>query len=434
MKKCISAILLLVVYFGFAQQEIKMPELDTENQVYILKFNPDPENKEVISAYMKGRTEKDSLRFWAEGTILTQRVMVTILTPDKKAKVKVDIVKDNWKDSKISGFTQNGVFQKSFSTANKFGVVVTSENENIEFHLAVWTTGELIPNMYEIYTPISTEKSVQVKNTSTSLKQSFHDDAHNDNTLIYIIIGTLIVIVILLLLLLIRKKPGKKLGVLFIFFISFQFTHAQIKTTDSAVFNAVHYVMENADSMNSWFENARNVANAIEDGLSPSDEDSRPDPSGGPGLPSSCIPPIAGNAQEPPQESIRNRDPKTDGCACLQVTYMDLNRRRLNLERLRIIYKHAMKKINAGIAIGDNVSGVHGVSGLAWQSQKMIILKESIPTLNKAYDDKYAEMIQSLEENLRKIEECETMLGNENWYNQAGFIYYQFMADKYKRN
>ncbi|MBT8185927.1 MAG: hypothetical protein KJN76_13875, partial [Eudoraea sp.] len=123
-----------------------------------------------------------------------------------------------------------------------------------------------------------------------------------------------------------------------------------------------------------------------------------------------------------------------EACNCLDRAYIELDKRRLNLERLRIIYSHSMKKIKAGIAFGDNVSGVHGVSGLAWQSQKMIILKESIPTLNKAYDDKYAEMIEALEENLLEIDRCEKLLGYENWYNHAGFIYYQFMADKYKRN
>ena len=130
---------------------------------------------------------------------------------------------------------------------------------------------------------------------------------------------------------------------------------------------------------------------------------------------------------------IPNENDNEAGCACLEKEYTNLNNRRLNLERLRVIYSHAMKKINAGIAFGDNVSGVHGVSGLAWQSQKMIILTKSIPTLNKAYDDKYAEMIHALEENLRAIENCESMLGYDNWYNHAGFIYFQFMADKYKR-
>ena len=129
-----------------------------------------------------------------------------------------------------------------------------------------------------------------------------------------------------------------------------------------------------------------------------------------------------------------SRDEQDEGCDCLEKAYAELNQRRLNLEKLRIIFAHAMKKINAGIAFGDGVSAVHGVSALIWQKQKFIILKESIPTLNNAYDDKYAEMISALEENLREIDRCEAILGYENWYNHAGFIYYQFMADKYKRN
>lgn len=126
-------------------------------------------------------------------------------------------------------------------------------------------------------------------------------------------------------------------------------------------------------------------------------------------------------------------DSNEEGCICLENAYAELNERRINLEKLRIIFTHSMTKINAGIAFGDNVSGVHGVSGLAWQSQKMIILTESIPTLNRAYDSKYMEMMESLEINLREIERCEAILGYENWYNHSGFIYFSFMADKYKR-
>ena len=161
----------------------------------------------------------------------------------------------------------------------------------------------------------------------------------------------------------------------------------------------------------------------------PEDENAvaNPNPAGSPRLPSSCI---QGAFRD--DEAINPDD--EEGCSCLKNAYKELDDRRLNLERLRIIYSHAMKKINAGISFGDGASAVHGVSALAWQSQKMIILKESIPTLNKSYDDKYAEMIEALEENLLEIDRCENLLGYENWYSQAGFIYYQFMADKYKRN
>lgn len=428
MKALITAFTIFLVLNSYGQKKIKPPELDTKKNTYTLKFSPDPKEKKVISAYMKGTTEIDSLRFWAEGTVLLQSVMVTVITEDKNDKIKVDIVKDHWNDSKINGYTKDGVFQESFNTANKFGIVITSEKPNIPFHLAVWTSGEHIPNMATLYYPISENSNTQnVKVTNTNLpnKQSSMDISTNSNSLMYIIIGVLVFIAILLTLLLLKKKPSKTISILLFFFLGQQYVSADASPSSSGVFEAVSGLVNDADGVLEFFENAQTVSNEIQRRLSPSDDESSPrvDPAGGPRLPSSCLP-----------QNIGRMDANESNCACLDSAYRDLNRRRLNLERLRIIYAHAMKKINAGIAFGDSVSGIHGVSGLAWQSQKMIILKKSIPNLNKAYDDKYAEMIHALEENLRDIEECEANLGNENWYSNAGFIYYQFMADKYKRN
>ena len=170
MKNLITVIMLLTTSLTFGQEEMNMPELDTKNKVYILKFSPDPMNEKVNSAYLKGTTERDSIRLWTEGTIFTQSVMVTVLTTDKEANIKVDIVKDNWEDSKRVGYTKNGVLQKSFSTANKFGIVITSEFEDIEFHVAVWTTGENIPNMGTLYIPASGQQQTAGVNTQSIVK------------------------------------------------------------------------------------------------------------------------------------------------------------------------------------------------------------------------------------------------------------------------
>ena len=678
MKKLLLHIILLFSFVAFAQDEIKMPELDTGNQVYTLEFSPDSQNEEVISAYMQGETEKDSLKFWAEGTTLLQKVMVTVIT-DKNSDIKVDIVKDNWTDSKINGLTNNGIFQEAFETAGKFGIVVTGRKLNVPFQLAVWTTGEKIPFMGNLYYPANeaaAERSGQVLNTSNSNFPSQNSIGPNStNTILYVVIGFFSIITILLVLLLIKKKSAKTLLILICFVLGQQISSAGARPSLSEVFTgALKFVHENHDGIQDFFEGANNVANEIMRRLSADDDDAQAnaDPRGGPRLPSSCIPPqfgtnrngnnntsgpgmqgssnssssgssfeplttsspnsnsdgsdninydefnssglpvydsnneridypittdagrpkydINGNPiqyrepvhndevgpygrpvydrnnkpieypvfgddkrpkydingdpiryaegetesrpaldankkpiqydnydrpkydnngnpinyhkddiSNPPKQNKDSGFPVNDkeniektkknppngipmaalktsdainnievslniekykdfnttyeeanvlglitammpnendnkaGCACLEKEYANLNNRRLNLERLRVIYSHAMKKINAGIAFGDNVSGVHGVSGLAWQSQKMIILTKSIPTLNKAYDDKYAQMIHALEENLRAIENCESMLGYDNWYNHAGFIYFQFMADKYKR-
>ncbi|RZV66309.1 MAG: hypothetical protein EX254_03965 [Flavobacteriaceae bacterium] len=440
MKYLITSLALILSLGVFGQDEIKMPDLDTNSKVHVLKFSPDPKEKNINSAYMQGNTVTDSLRFWAEGTILPQSVMVTVISEDKEANIKVDIVKDHWEDSKINGLTENGLFQESFDTAGKFGIVISSERPKLPFHLAVWTTGEHIPDMATLYYPVSEDsnsKKTEVSNTNLENDEAIMNtstDSNESNTLMYVLIGVLIVIAILLVLLVFKKKSVKTLSIIVCFIAGQQTMSAQASASSSGLFEAVSGLANDADGIAEFFESAQNASDQLPELLGNDGEAADVSTAGGPRLPSSCIPPNVGSTEEDPPENIRNRDPRVDGCACLDVAYRNLNRRRLNLERLRIIFKHSMKKINAGIAFGDNVSGVHGVSGLAWQSQKMIILKESIPTLNKAYDDKYAEMIQALEENLKQIDECESMFGYEDWYNKAGFIYWQFMADKYKRN
>jgi hypothetical protein len=679
MKNLVFVLILFITSLSLGQEEIKIPELDIGNEVYTLEFNPDPQNEEVISAYMQGTTEKDSLRFWAEGTTLLQKVMVTVIT-DNTSEINVDIVKANWKDSKINGHTKNGLFQESFETAGTFGIVINSTKPNISFQLAVWTTGENIPFMGNLYYSASDEATSRGGQMVANVISEQQDVTifNDSNTLMYITMGFFCIITLLLVLLLIKKRATKTLMIFFCFILSQETSIAQARPSLSEVFTgALSFVIENHDGIQDFFEGANNVANEIRRRLGPDDDDAQAqvDANGGPRLPSSCIPPQFGTSRnsnanstsqgsgnssstnttfEPISTSTSNSDannntenenyeeldssgrpiydrnnhrvdypvfgdderpeydingepieygeqshndaldsferpvydrdnrpidypvfgddkrpkydingqaikyaegdteprprldtnkkpieydntnrPKYDnkgnpinyhkddfknpakrnkengfpveekqslekiknndnspngtlmavlkitkhinsidvnintkefknkdfkvkyaeanlfgtisslityendneaGCACLEKEYDNLNNRRLNLERLRVIFAHAMKKINAGMAFGDNVSGVHGVSGLVWQSQKMIILTKSIPTLNKAYDDKYAEMIHALEENLRAIENCEAMLGYDNWYNHAGFIYYQFMADKYKRN
>ena len=52
----------------------------------------------------------------------------------------------------------------------------------------------------------------------------------------------------------------------------------------------------------------------------------------------------------------------------------------------------------------------------------------------KSYDNKYKEFDVKLNSILHEIDRCEEKLGFEDWYSKIGFIYYNFMSDKYKRN
>ena len=118
---------------------------------------------------------------------------------------------------------------------------------------------------------------------------------------------------------------------------------------------------------------------------------------------------------------------------CFGTAHSKFVDERLLLEELRIIYDSTQTFASAALSFGDTVSGVHGVSGLAWQSERRKIEK-SLTGMKEAYDRKYAELIDRTHEALLGISRCEDQFGMEDWYNRFGYIYFEFLRDKYKRN
>ncbi|HDZ69487.1 MAG TPA: hypothetical protein ENH43_03630 [Phycisphaerales bacterium] len=135
----------------------------------------------------------------------------------------------------------------------------------------------------------------------------------------------------------------------------------------------------------------------------------------------------------PKTPSIPSFCAKNEACSqCYSQTRIDFNKVRATLEKLRQIYTCSQKFSKSAIAFGDSSSGVHAVVGLAWQTQKGGILK-AVKGLQAAYDRKYAELIGKLKKSMVQMGVCEDKFGVEDWYDRFGYVYYEFMADKYKR-
>ena len=117
---------------------------------------------------------------------------------------------------------------------------------------------------------------------------------------------------------------------------------------------------------------------------------------------------------------------------CYYQARTEFNNVRYTLEELATIYSCTKKFTDAALAFGDNASGIHGVIGLAWQNERRGIEK-SISDLEKAYDAKYSELMKRLAEAMQQLNICEAKYGVEDWYDRFGFIYFEFMKDKYKR-
>jgi hypothetical protein len=150
--------------------------------------------------------------------------------------------------------------------------------------------------------------------------------------------------------------------------------------------------------------------------VDPSDRDYTPRaaPDGQPDVPSSC------DGNPACQE-------------CFGTALDKLEDTRLRLERLRAVYASTMTDVKARISFADGASAVHGVSALAWQKYKLDVMR-SLKGLDRAYDNKYAELMTALLNDLKGIGVCEAnMMKVPDWYDRYGYIYYTFMKSAYSR-
>jgi hypothetical protein len=118
---------------------------------------------------------------------------------------------------------------------------------------------------------------------------------------------------------------------------------------------------------------------------------------------------------------------------CYRSSMGELNFVRRQLGRLGCIYQNTKNFTTSAIAFGDNASGIHAVTGLSWQYARGEIV-QTMNSFKQTYDRKYIDMIGSLERALKAIDRCESQYGQDGWFQRSGFIYLEFLKDKYRRN
>jgi hypothetical protein len=149
--------------------------------------------------------------------------------------------------------------------------------------------------------------------------------------------------------------------------------------------------------------------------LTPGDSQYDPDysPPGSPEVPSSC----AGS----------------DACGeCYQKAQTDINFMRFNLEKLRSTCRETEAAADRAMKFGDDVSSIHGGLGIAWQNEKIGIVKK-VEHLKQTCRQKYDGMMTGTEKAIREMDRCEAeFFNNRDWYDRYGFLYYQFLRARYE--
>jgi hypothetical protein len=125
--------------------------------------------------------------------------------------------------------------------------------------------------------------------------------------------------------------------------------------------------------------------------------------------------------------------PESECQECYDGAREKMNFCRRQLGRLRCVYNNIKTYKDNALALGDNMSGIHAMAGIAWQNERGKIVA-NFENTKRIYDEKSSELLASLQTALNEFNACENRFGEGDWYAKSGFIYYEFMVEKYKRN
>ncbi len=151
-------------------------------------------------------------------------------------------------------------------------------------------------------------------------------------------------------------------------------------------------------------------------------------------IPSSCNEVIDGfELLRNNPEELRKEDFRSKCSNCYEAAYKKLNDARRRLSKLKCLGLTTKTFVAKQASFGDTVSGgIGGLQGLSWQKARKGIM-ESYSKFKDAYDAKYKELMDALLDAMMEVDKCEAQNGQKDWFQRFGFIYVEFMAEKYKR-
>ena len=125
---------------------------------------------------------------------------------------------------------------------------------------------------------------------------------------------------------------------------------------------------------------------------------------------------------------------ETQGCQeCYARHVESFNTNRLTLARMWCLYTNTKNFNDKAIAFGNTMSSAVPASGLGWMNAKKMI-DDAYTKFKATYDSKSVEILGYLQGNMKNIGLCEQQFGVTDWYQKVGFMYFEMMQLKYKRN
>lgn len=433
MKRLVTIIPVFFIFL-FCSQGFAQPfELDKKIKPVELLLLDDPDYEGAKGIGVSGIV-KDSINYYfVKGHDIFQFIDIYVFANEGNPDLTVELVKDTWSDlaeKKVTTQNNNGIINFKFRTWGDFGLKILPTNETIIYTIVVYASNPVKGFLESPFVEASKENLTNLSSKdAASIEVPDDENSEGLHLWAYIIMGILILVIGLLAGKLLGNKKSVPLILLFVL-LSIPETNAQPSGAvgpleirggelpgdeNSKRFEEANKRMNDvggkiakgvktlnaAKDLGKWYKDYKSFGECI----------SNYPPPQGPKLPSFCT---------------------TSECSsCFRQAREKFNFTRYQFEKLAVIYRCTTTFSEKSLKIGDNVSGIHALSGLAWHEERLKI-EASMKEFQQAVDKKRAELFGDLQESLMMLSECEEEHGIPDWYDRFGYMYYDFMETTYR--
>jgi len=337
--------------------------------------------------------------FFVQGVSIFSPVYVGVTADDPSASAQIALYKETWDQPHLHGDTgSGGHWDATFRTSGDFGIKMTSDRPQTKYALLVWVGNEVNAPMPSPFTR---------SGGSASLTRS----SVNVNVL-YIIIallaGALIAVVLMKsksarTCLLIGSVAGASLVA------SPSFAQGYDKAV-AAMLSDLKQFLSQQESVDKFWQSLKTRSQSE---AQPSDAQS------GPSVPSSCV-------------DTAWALPSNPGCQCMAAAVDKLRKNRQMLEKLRILVANQKNFVDKATALGNSYAQLHTLLGLQWVGIRKHDIEEPYAEFKQISKQKHQALMDAIQKDLQDVSACEAKLGERDWYQKFGFMYYEFLYAAYR--
>ena len=440
--------LFLICSLGLLSQPYHIDKSKPEPRA--LELFDDPENEGVKLSSYEGSLGVEAQRFFIKGYSEYQPVDIFLFSHTDGEALEMQLVLATWADKQMSCNTgSEGYCQIKFRNYGGVGFDISGK-EGVEYTLLIVVGKEVTPEFDSPFYKVSESDLDKLSDGSPSAQENEgiqNADTSSEggmrNMILYVIAFFLLLIVILLGMMVLRKN--KAANVLVILLLSVAVLQGQDANPEDGPsleeriesvkaefdqFKAAHQRVQRWQGAFQKIDELRKLKESFSS-MRSSYEGLGACIASAPAFTSPRIPSFCENV--PTGTFTSGASSYRESCAnCFLEARREFNQVRFTLSRLETIYKCTKKMTTSAKAFGDTWSSATK-SGLGWVVARKNI-EDSEKRLEEAYDNKYAELMQRLHDSLIEMSVCEAKYGLVDWYDRFGFVYYEFMADRYKRS